>query len=131
VSIVRRIDRAEFLRGKGATPRAGLDEAADLRLAIVPRESAGAVAAGIRDGDLVFWVAKRDGIDIAHTGLAVRGADGQVLFRHASSKAGRVVEEPLGQYAARASFAAGLMVLRLRPDAAARLAATAGAPGAD
>jgi hypothetical protein len=127
--VTRRIDRASFLREKGAVPRAGEDDAADLVLAVIPRESASAVDGAIRAGDLVFWVGKRDGIDIVHTGLAARDGKGRLLFRHASSKAGHVVEEPFDGYASRATFALGFVVLRLRPDATDALAARLAAPG--
>jgi len=116
IEVTRAIDRATFLRGHGAEPRPGLDDPRDLTLRIVPRESLDAVAGAIESGDLVFWVGSKDGIDVVHTGLAVR-AGGTLLFRHASSKAKAVTEEPLADYAARATFARGLLVIRLRPDA--------------
>ncbi len=125
VGIFRTIDRAQFLRDKGATPRAGLDDARTVTLSIVPRESLAAVADSIRAGDLIFWAGKRDGIDFVHTGLAARDAQGVLLFRHASSKAGRVVQEPFADYASRATFSTGFAVLRLREDASLALAAPA------
>lgn len=118
VAVTHTIDRAQFLRAKGVTPRPAVDDAGPLTMHVVPRESVAKVASAIRSGDLVFWAAQKDGIDIAHTGLAVRDSSGALLFRHASSKAGRVVQEPLADYAAHATFSAGLVVVRLRPDAA-------------
>jgi hypothetical protein len=125
VEIVRTIDRAQFLREKGATPREGVDDARAVTLVIVPRESLAAVSDSIRAGDLVFWAGKRDGIDFVHTGLAARDAQGALLFRHASSKAGQVVEESFAGYASRAAFSPGFALLRLRDDAALALAAPA------
>lgn len=118
VLVERTIDRAAFLQGHGVAPRPGLDDPRPVSARIIPREGAAAAAANLRSGDLVFWAGKKDGILIVHTGLAVRAeAGGPLLFRHASSKAGKVTEEPLADYAARAGFAAGFLVLRLREDA--------------
>ncbi|MFN8178248.1 MAG: DUF1460 domain-containing protein [bacterium] len=124
VTLTHTIDRAKFLRDKGVTPRPGLDDAGPLSMKIVPREAVASVAAAIRSGDLVFWAAKKDGIDVAHTGLAVRDRKGKLRFRHASPKAGKVVEESLADYAAHATFAAGIVVVRLREDAAPPLSST-------
>lgn len=115
--ITRTIDRAKFLRDKGVEPRPGVDDEAKLTMRMIPRESLAPVAQAIASGDLIFWAGKKDGIDIVHTGLAVRDAQGRLLFRHASSKAGKVAEEPLADYAARATFTSGFLVLRPREDA--------------
>jgi hypothetical protein len=114
VDATRRIDRAAFLRERGVEPRPGLDDPRDVTRRIVPREAVAAAAPAIASGDLVFWAGRKDGILVVHTGLAVRDASGALLFRHASSKAGKVAEEPLADYAARATFSAGFLVLRLR-----------------
>ena len=45
------------------------------------------------------------------------GNDGELLFRHASSKAGRVLDESFLAYAEGATFAEGFLVLRLREGA--------------
>jgi hypothetical protein len=72
------------------------------------------VADAVESGDLVFWVGRKDGIDIVHTGMAVRGDDGTLLFRHGSSRAERVLDEPFLDYSARSGFTIGFVVLRLR-----------------
>jgi hypothetical protein len=53
---------------------------------------------------------------VVHTGLAVRSAAGELLFRHGSSRAGKVVEESFADYAAAATFALGFVVLRIRDE---------------
>lgn len=114
----RTIDRAQFLRGQGAEPRPGLDEPRDVEADIVPIEAWEEAAPALRSGDLVFWVGRKEGILVVHTGLVVREADGRLVLRHGSSRAGVVRDEPFGDYAAGATFAEGFLVLRLREDAA-------------
>jgi hypothetical protein len=116
--VERTIDRAAFLRDHGAEPRPGLDDARAMAVDIVPSGELAAVAPAIRSGDLIFWVGNADGIFVVHTGLAVRGEDGGLVFRHGSSKAGRVLDESLADYAARSTFAQGFLVLRVPDDAA-------------
>jgi D-alanyl-D-alanine carboxypeptidase/D-alanyl-D-alanine-endopeptidase (penicillin-binding protein 4) len=122
VRVLRRtIDRARFLSERGASARPGLDGIVTRELAYVPREAAPEVASALRSGDLVFWVGKRDDIFIAHTGMVVRDADkrdgAEFLFRHASSAAGRALDESFLAYAEGAVFAEGFVVLRLRTGA--------------
>jgi len=115
--VERTIDRAAFLRDHGAEPRPGVDDARAMAVDFVPSDALADVAPAIRNGDLVFWVGKVDGIFVVHTGLVVRGADGSLTFRHGSSKAGKVLDESLAEYAERSTFALGFLVLRVRPDA--------------
>lgn len=112
--VERTIDRAAFLREQGVEPRPGRDEARTYAIDIVPRGELAAVTDGIENGDLVFWVGRREGIFVVHTGLAVRDDEGSLLFRHGSSKAGRALDEPFAEYNERATFADGFLVLRLR-----------------
>lgn len=116
--VERTIDRAAFLREHGAEPRPGLDDARTLSIDFIPSGELAAVAPSIRSGDLVLWIGNVESIFVVHTGLAVRGPDGELLLRHGSSKAGHVLDESLADYAARSSFAQGLLLLRVRDDAA-------------
>jgi hypothetical protein len=118
VSVTRTIDRARFLREQGASPRAGVDGVETTSVVVVPRAEASAVAPALRDGDLVFWVGNAEGIFVLHTGLVVRGPDGELSLRHASSKAERVLDEPFLAYAERSTYAIGYLVLRLNGSAA-------------
>jgi hypothetical protein len=116
-TVHRTIDRARFLREHGAEPRLGLDDPRELEIEIIPVDALAKVEPALRSGDLVFWVGKREGICVVHTGLAVRNEDGTLLHRHASSKAGRALDESFADYAGRASFATGFLILRVRDDA--------------
>jgi hypothetical protein len=92
-----------------------VDDAREYTVRIIPVESLPDVESRIEAGDLVFWIGGVEGIFVLHTGLAVRGPEGGLLFRHASSREGRAVEESFADYAAARSFR-GFLVLRLRED---------------
>jgi hypothetical protein len=117
--ITREIDRATFLRDHGAEPRPGKDKLEKIEIELIPMAEIPSATSKLRSGDLVFWVAKKEGIDIAHTGMVVRNAkDGSVVHRHGSSKAGATLDEPLLEYAERTSSVFdGIVVLRLKPEA--------------
>jgi hypothetical protein len=115
-TVERTIDRATFLRDQGAEPRPGIDDPRTYSIEIVPREALDRVADEIRPGDLVFWVGHPDNIFVVHTGLAVREDGGDLRFRHGSSKAGVALDESFADYAERATFASGFLVLRIRDD---------------
>ncbi len=119
VPITRKIDRAKFLRDQGESPRDGIDDAREVTIDVVPREAARDVVSSLRSGDLVFWVGKAETIFVVHTGLFVRDEHGEAIFRHASSKAGSVLDESFLDYAERAGFTKGFLVLRLRDEATA------------
>jgi hypothetical protein len=117
--VTRRIDRVAFLRGQGVEPRAGIDDVRAITIPVAPSSALRELEPNLRSGDLLFWVGKKEGIFALHSGLVVRGADGAVTFRHASSTAGRVVDESLAEYAERSTFDRGFLVLRIRTDAVA------------
>jgi hypothetical protein len=123
-TVRRTIDRAGFLRDRGAEPRRGLDDSREIEIEIIPTGALAEIEPNLHSGDLVFWVGKREGIFAVHTGLAVR-EDDELLFRHASSKAGLVLDESFAAYVERASFAAGVLVLRIREGARRPAAASA------
>lgn len=65
----------------------------------------------IKDGDIVTFVDRSPGLDLAHVAMACTGEDGQMHFIHASYGYKKVVLEPktLADYATR-----GIRVCRLR-----------------
>lgn len=74
----------------------------------------------IEDGDIIAITADADGIDVSHTGIAVRIRRGLRLL-HASSKAGKVVLSDLILYRYLLSHRArtGIIVGRMIPEGAA------------
>jgi hypothetical protein len=97
--MVKLIDRAAFFRARGAPESGqGIPPQRD-RTLYIPRAALPAVAARIPDAAVLIWVQDRPGIIAAHCGFAVRRADGSLLFRHASERRGRVLDEPLLSFA--------------------------------
>jgi len=54
----------------------------------------------IEDGDMIFFVSTRPGIDVFHTGIVFRDNRGNAgpLLRHAARSRGGVVEQPLEEF---------------------------------
>lgn len=117
--IAKEIDRAAFLREHGVEPRPGVDKLEKIEIEMIPITDVRSADAELHPGDLVLWVAKKEGIDIAHTGMVVRNPkDGSLIHRHGSSKAGVSLDEPFFEYADRvAPVFEGIVVLRLKPAA--------------
>lgn len=114
--VTRTIDRPKFLLGQGIEPRPGVDVVEERELTMIPVDAIAAVDAHVQDGDLVLWIGGVKGIFSLHTGLATRGDDGSLLFRHASSRAKKAVEQDFAEYAASTKFR-GFVLLRIRDDA--------------
>jgi hypothetical protein len=110
------IDRAAFFRSRGV-PELGRGIPAEHgRTLYIPRPALPRVVSGIPNGALIIWVQNRPGIMAAHCGFAIRRPDGGLTFRHASELRGRVLDEPLLEYARRApSRFVGLKVCRALP----------------
>jgi hypothetical protein len=53
----------------------------------------------IENGDMIFFVSTRPGVDVFHTGIVFPGSDG-LLLRHASRSRGGVIEQPLEEFVA-------------------------------
>ncbi len=97
----KRIDRAAFFRSRGA-PELGAGLAPERsRTQYIPREALAGVTALIPEGALLIWVQDRPGIIAAHCGFAVRRGR-TVWLRHASQRRGRVIDEPLLDFARQA-----------------------------
>lgn len=68
--------------------------AKNVTLRLFPKRAFGRIRKLIRTGDLVLFVSTRKNLDVFHAGIAVR-MDDQVLLRHASRSAGKVIEQDL------------------------------------
>lgn len=64
----------------------------------------------LQDGDLIYFVSARQGLDTYHVGLLF-WADGQLIMRHAARSKGQVVEQPLAEFI-KANRMSGFIVAR-------------------
>ncbi len=80
----------------------------------IPKERVADMESKIKDGDIIAITNRLDGMDMAHTGLAMR-KNGRVYMLHASSKYKKVVltETPLADYLLGNKGQTGIMIGRL------------------
>jgi len=81
-----------------------------------PKRRLGQVSRGLQDGDLIFFVSTRKGLDVFHTGLIIRDGE-RVLLRHAARSRGGVVEQELKEFVD-ANRLPGFIVVRPRERSA-------------
>lgn len=111
----RRAVRAVATASLGAWKEKRLDAVPGLppkvgRFRYVPTSKLRSWEPRLRNGDLLLFVSTKRGLDVFHCGLLAL-AGGTLRLRHASLRAGRVVEEDLRAFL-RASRAAGVVALR-------------------
>lgn len=86
---------------------------------VLPQDRIADAATGIRTGDIIAATSTVPGLDVAHTGIAVRTADGTLRLLHAPLVGSTVVlsERSLAERIAGISSQDGIMVARPRADA--------------
>ncbi|MBI5101475.1 MAG: DUF1460 domain-containing protein [Nitrospirae bacterium] len=96
----RKKDGSEYVRGIPAKER---------EVDYIPSTAIDPVISDrLKTGDYAGIYSEEPGLDVSHAGIIIR-ADGVLMFRHASSVAGRVVDEDFNDYM---SGRPGLIVLR-------------------
>jgi hypothetical protein len=83
-----------------------------VRIKCVPKTAVARLIAGMKTGDLIFFISTRKNLDVFHAGVVVRDG-GIALMRHASRSQGRVVEQELHEFL-RSNRMAGVVVARPR-----------------
>ncbi|MBP1618736.1 MAG: hypothetical protein H6Q14_2563 [Bacteroidetes bacterium] len=81
---------------------------------ILPKEQIASQEKNFRDGDIVFFGTKINGLDFSHVGIAYRN-NGVLSFIHASSAGKKVMVQPtsLADYCLRSKNCNGIAVVRL------------------
>jgi hypothetical protein len=81
----------------------------------IPKDKIADIESKIRDGDIIAVTNRLEGMDIAHTGFAIR-KNGRVHMIHASSQFHKVVitDVPLADYVIKNKAQTGIMVGRLK-----------------
>ncbi len=90
------------------------DSVAAMRLYYIPKAAIQKAIKGIKDGDIIAFTSSVEGLDISHTGIAVRVQDETVHLLHAPDvgEKVRITEEPLSTYIQRHPKQTGIMVAR-------------------
>jgi hypothetical protein len=80
----------------------------------IPKSSVAKIEKNIQNGDIIGITTSIKGLDMSHTGIAVRGDDGVLRFMHASSALNKVVisEGSLSEYLAANGKQTGIVVMR-------------------
>ncbi len=80
---------------------------------VLPRDSVSVREHMIRDGDIIALATQIPGLDVTHTGIAIRGDDGRIHLLHASTEGRvKVSEEPLADYLEGIKGNTGILVVR-------------------
>lgn len=80
----------------------------------IPQEKIASVEGKIQSGDIIGITTNVEGLDIAHTGIAIKMDDGRIHFMHAPNvgKKVQITEMPLADYIKGNKKQTGIMVLR-------------------
>lgn len=80
----------------------------------IPQEKIASVEQKIESGDIIGITTNIDGLDIAHTGIAIRMDDGRIYLLHAPNIGFKVqiTEKPLADYIKENKKQTGIIVLR-------------------
>jgi hypothetical protein len=81
---------------------------------IIPSGQVREMEPGIRDGDIIAVATSVEGLDVSHTGIAVRGKDGSVHLLHAPDigETVTIMQENLAAYLLKNPSRSGIIVLR-------------------
>lgn len=112
-AIQRRIDLPRFLASRGGDPkRSPVGQVQAVNARYIPLSQVAALSPQTLHGTIGVWVMNKPDIVAAHVGF-IFNQGGKAVFRHASQRKKRVIDQPLADYAARAPKSQiGLMVLK-------------------
>ncbi len=85
----------------------------------IPQEKIADVEAGIQNGDIIGITTDINGLDVSHTGMAIRMEDGRIHLLHApmAGKKIQITESPLADYIKNNKRQTGIIVARvLEPE---------------
>jgi hypothetical protein len=75
-----------------------------------PKAKLAAISETLQDGDLIYFISARQGLDTYHVGLVFWESD-RLIIRHAARSKGKVVEQPLAEFI-KVNRMAGFIVAR-------------------
>lgn len=117
--MTKTIDRSKDLATMGVSDFWDVAPPQNMTVKYIPKEHLLEVEENLRGGEIVSLIQKKEGIFSSHMALIVKGRQGEVIFRHASRTAGKVVDEPYREYVERLQDwknTAGMIFMRVRRD---------------
>jgi hypothetical protein len=81
----------------------------------IPQKMIRQIESKLRSGDIIGITTNIPGLDISHTGIAIKGRDGRIHLLHAPDvgKKVEITKLPLAEYIESHSKQTGIMVLRI------------------
>jgi hypothetical protein len=95
--MVKTIDRRTFAASKGCADTNGFPPAETVGIHYLPKHHMLSRASGLKGSEIMVLITTRKGIFASHLGFIVKGSDGLLTFRHASSIHNKVIDEPFNQ----------------------------------
>lgn len=85
------------------------------KLYFIPKSELRKAQEKIQEGDILAITTTIEGLDVSHTGIAVRGGDGVLHYMHAPNVNGsvKISDEPLWKYVQQHSTNSGIIVVRV------------------
>ena len=99
--MVKTIDRRTFAASKGCAEINDFPPAEPVAIRYLPKQHLLSRASGLKGSEIMVFITTREGIFASHLGFTVKGNDGSLVFRHASSIHNRVIDEPFNQLCGR------------------------------
>ena len=118
--MIKTIDRRTFAASKGCADTNGFPPAETVRIHYLLKQHLLSRASGLKGSEIMILITTREGIFASHLGFIVKGKDGSLAFRHASSIHNKVIDEPFNQLCERVlgdKHIAGAVLLEVRDPA--------------
>lgn len=95
--MIKTIDRRTFAASKGCADTDSFPPAETVKIHYLPKQHLLSRASGLKGSEMMILITTREGIFASHLGFIVKGNDGSLAFRHASSIHNKVIDEPFNQ----------------------------------
>lgn len=95
--MVKILDRRAFAASKGCADTKDFPPAETVGINYLPKQHLLSRASGLKGGEIMVLITTREGIFASHLGFIVKGEDGSLVFRHASSMHNKVIDEPFNK----------------------------------
>ncbi len=118
--MTKTIDRRGFAAARGCADAGDWPPPQRMSIRYIPARHLLTTAARLKGSEVLVLITAKEGIFASHLGFIIRAGDGSMLFRHASSIAKKVVDEPmehLSRRIAKDRRIAGFVLIAVRETA--------------